>query len=782
MAAKPHRKTSRATQAQALLPANQPPAVSPVVCDRSRWLVPLLLLAATLASYLPCLNGDFIWDDGAWTTKSEYYLRDLRGLWEIWTNPTAMQQYFPVTATSFWLDWHFWREWTLPYHLENVLLHVTAAILFWRLLSRLAVPGAVLAAFIFALHPAMVESVAWITERKNVLSLVFMLLSMLSYPYLVSSSTEQQEQRGHRLRYTLSLLLFTAALLAKITAFVLPPIFLLIAWWNNNRLRWKKDVLPALPFFAIAFALGLLVHWLEKHHVGADGTDFSMSLAQRTVLAGRIFWFYPLQLLWPADMRLFYPKWHIDTTAPTAWLFTAAAFFTLFLLWKARHYPAIRAMFVAVLVYLIGISPVLGFLNVYGMFISDVADRWVHVPALGLIALAAAGLTRWLSRRWLTWLALPVLAALTWRHAGHYATEEGFWRAAIVHNPEAWIAHNNLGTILARKRCHDEATTHLQRAIELRPGYAEAWCNQANLLRETGRIDEALTSYHQALRLRPDDYPDAHNNLGLTLLLNGRPTDASFHFSKAIEIQPQHVLAHNNLGNYFLQSGRPTDAIASYQHALDIDPAYADAHNNIGMALLQQGMPAEAMVSIEKAIALRPGYAEALNNLGHALMQLHQPREALKHFSAAVQARPGYAQAHHNAGIAHYLLAEVDQTIASYEQAIQADPNLVSSMNNLAWILATYPDDRLRDGKKALLLAKQVNTLTGDRDATVLHTLAATLAENGRFDEAVQTARRSLDLANTQNNTALAAAVRDQLSRYESHQPFRDVAPDAKAR
>ncbi len=733
-----------------------------------------MLALAACAAYWPCRHGEFIWDDAAWTRNSSVYLRDLRGLWEIWTNTTAMQQYYPVTSTTFWIDWHLWRDWTLPYHLENVLLHALSAIMFRHLLHRLQIPGATLAAFVFALHPVMVESVAWITERKNVLSLALFFGAVIVWERDTDAGTNGPSWRG----WWITLLLFCAALLAKITVVVLPPALLLITWWKKGRLDWRKNLVPVLPLFVPAAALGVLITWLERYHVGAEGADFALTLSQRTVLAGRAFWFYPTQLIWPADVRLFYPKWSIDTGSPFQWLWPISAVATLAAAWLLRGRIG-RGTFASLSFYAGTLLPVMGFFNVYGMLLADVADRWVYVPSLGLIALGAACAARHFhTSRWrmLPWAAIPILFVMTWRHAGHYATEETFWRTAIRDNPDCWCARNNLGTVLARKQQYEEALGHLDRALELRPAYPDARCNRANLLRETDRKDEAIADYREALRMNPD-YPDALNNLGLTLLQRGQHAEAEELFRRAITVQPMHAMAHNNLGNVLLQAGRPEEAIAAYQHALDIQPDYADALNNIGLTRLRQQRPADALPFLEQAITARPDYAEAINNLGHALLMLGRRADAKIRFQQAVQVKPGYAQAYHNLAITCYLGAQVGDCIAAYNQALEANPNLLGSLNNLAWILATFPDDNLRDGIRALELANKASDLSGQNDPTILHTLAAALAENARYDDAAAAARRALEMSKAQGNASLGTAISDQLRLYESHHPFRDVAP-----
>ena len=258
----------------------------------------------------------------------------------MWFQPTALQQYYPLSGTTFWLDYQLWKFWTTPYHVENVLLHALAALFFWRLLLRLQVPGAWLASALFALHPVMVESVAWITERKNVLSLVFYLGALLAYlryaqgvtsgEWRVTSKCQvtgtaelplrpaRHLSRAYRRRwrrlhpslfYGLAFVLFLCALLAKTTTFSLPAVILLIGWWKRGQIRWRADVLPTLPFFALALGLCAVTAWLEKYHVGAQGSDFALTFPQRCLVAGQAFWFYPGKLFWPANLCFVYPRW-----------------------------------------------------------------------------------------------------------------------------------------------------------------------------------------------------------------------------------------------------------------------------------------------------------------------------------------------------------------------------------------------------------------------------------------------------------------------------------------
>ena len=306
------------------------------------WQGGLIVLLVFLA-YLPALRGSFVWDDDSWTTNLSALFQNPSGLRSIWFQPTALQQYYPLSGTSFWLDYQFWKFWTTPYHVENVLWHVLAALLFWRLLLRLRVPGAWLAGAIFALHPVMVESVAWITERKNVLSLVLYLGALLAYLRYAQGVTDDERQvpgvgkkqarltsRGTCYRVTwhaspvtflwLAFVLFLCALLAKTTTFSLPAAILLIGWWQRGQIRWRADVLPTLPFFVLALGLCAVTAWLEKNHVGAQGPDFALTFPQRCLVAGHAFWFYLGKLFWPANLCFVYPRWQPNPGSGWQWL------------------------------------------------------------------------------------------------------------------------------------------------------------------------------------------------------------------------------------------------------------------------------------------------------------------------------------------------------------------------------------------------------------------------------------------------------------------------------
>jgi len=645
------------------------------------WFLGFLLLVSTFLAYLPAWHGGFVWDDDSWTLRLSGLFQNASGLRLIWFQPTELQQYYPLTATSFWLDYQLWKFWTLPYHVENILLHVLAALLFWRLLVRLQLPGAWLAAALFALHPVMVESAAWITERKNVLSLSLYLASLLAYERFAPWVTDDRragtktdaratapgpagQPRHAALFYGLALLLFVGALLAKATAFSLPAVILLVGWWKRGRIRWRADVLPTLPFFALALGLCALTAWLEKNHVGAEGPDFALAFPQRCLIAGRAFWFYPGKLFWPAGLCFVYPRWQPNPAAWWQWLYPVTAVGIIVGLWLARK--RIGRGPVTALLYFVGtLFPVLGFMNAYGMRFSFVWDHWVYLSSLGLLALVV-GTAQFLGARAVVYgVAVPVLVVLgvlTWRQCGMYADAETLWRITLARNPDCWMAHDNLGTLLADQGKLPEAMQHFERALQLNPDEAETYNDLGFALARQGKLAEAIQHYERALQLKPD-YAKAHCNWGVALARQGKLAEAIQHFERALQLKPDYAEAENNLGSTLAQQKRLAEAIQHFERALQLKPDYAEAENNLGIALATQGKLAEAIQHFERAVQLKPDYAEAHCYLGFSLASRGDSVRAIQHLQQAL----ALATAQGNTALAESIRTQ----LKSYQPALR---------------------------------------------------------------------------------------------------------------
>ena len=514
----------------------------------------------------------------------------------MWTDFTALQQYYPLAGTSFWIDYHLWGYDTFPYHVENVLLHALAALLFCALLRRLQVPGPWLAAAIFALHPMMTESAAWITERKNVLSLTLFLGALLAYgrfaQFWQTDANPATDAPGPLSRpwsaYSLAWLLFLAALLAKATAFCLPPTLLLLCWWKRGRFRWRGDVLPTLPFFALAVGLGLVTAWLEKNHVGARGPDFDISFPQRCIIAGHALWFYAGKLIWPANLCFVYPRWQPDAASLSQWAWPITAAAVVLTLWLARRRIG-RGPLTAILFFIGALFPLLGFMNGYFMRYSFVCDHWAYFSSLGFIALVAALIARitlilHVPRALDIFAAvfLPVLALLTWRQSAMYLDSKTLFQTTLERNPNANLDHDNLGLILFQEGHTDEAIAHFRRAVEIRPTSANAHNNLANALRQTGDVRGALQHYQKSLDLDPAN-PGTYGNLAWLLaacsdasIRNGPKAVTLAEKADQLSSGANPVIA-GTLAAAYAESGRFPQAIATVQRALSLVSAHPNS-------------------------------------------------------------------------------------------------------------------------------------------------------------------------------------------------------------
>ncbi|HZM03712.1 MAG TPA: tetratricopeptide repeat protein [Candidatus Saccharimonadales bacterium] len=575
----------------------------------SRPLRGLLLVCLVAVAYFRALGCGFIWDDDQYVTENPA-LRTLAGLRHIWFTPSATPQYYPLVHTSFWLEYHLWGLAPLGYHLVNVLLHGLAAWLFYKTLLRLRVPGAWLAAAIFALHPVMVESVAWVTERKNVLSAVFYFASALAYFRFNPPEEAKIPGKPQWKWHGLALLFFAAALLSKTVTCSLPATLLVVYWWKRGKVRWP-DARPLLPFFAIGACLGLVTAWMERHHVGAEGADWTLSVAQRFLIAGRALWFYAGKLVWPARLTFIYPRWDVDAGQWWQWLFPAAALAALAALWFMRHRVG-RGPLAAALVFAGTLGPALGFINLYPMRYSFVADHFQYLAAIGLITLFAGWAVRW--PRWGVALLLATLGALTWLQTGMYRDAETLWRTTLVRNPNALIARSKLGVILLQQGRVEEAAAQFRAVLQAQPGSVDPLCNLGMILFQNGKTGEAEACFQKALEIAPN-YDMAHNGIGSVLLRQGHVDEAMDHFQRAVDLNPLNISARLNLGLALVQKNKWDDAAFQFEKCLDLDPESAPAHANLGDLFLKEGRVADSLVQYQAALALQPANPAILNDL-----------------------------------------------------------------------------------------------------------------------------------------------------------------------
>jgi tetratricopeptide (TPR) repeat protein len=663
----------------------------------------LAVLGATLLAYLPSLAGGFIWNDSDYVTAPS--LRTVRGLVGIWTRVGATQQYYPLLHSAFWLQHRLWGNNPLGYHAVTLLLHAASAVLFALVLRRLSSggpgPGVLggaewVAAFLFALHPVHVESVAWISEQKNTASTAFYLASALAY-----LGFDGSRRPG---TYATALALFACSLMCKTVTATLPAALLVALWWKRGRLDWRRDTVPLVPWLALGAAVGLFSGWVERQYVGAQGAEFDLSLPARALVAGRAVWFYAWHLVWPFGLNFLYPRWTVDPSAGWQWLFPLGVLLAGAALWLLRRRN--RGPLAAFLFFVGSLFPALGFVNLYGARYSWVWDHWQYLPDLGPIALAAAALMiawrgvspqrRVLGIGLAAALAL-LLASLTWAHCRMFHDDETLYRTTLVRNPGSWLAHNNLGTLLAATPGGSGAAiAQYEEAARIEPDDATAYYNLGSVLAKSpGRSADAIAEFEHALSLRPD-YADARSNLGVVLARTpGRLDEAVAQFKEALRIDPADAEIHNDLGNaYARMQGRLEDAVTEYGEALAINPEYAEGHADLGLALLRMpGRLNDAVAHLEEAVRLDPGRAEAHFNLGNALRLVPgRLDDAAAQYGEAIRINPDYAEAHGNLGtlLAH-ANGRLDDAVAQYEQALRLRPDAAALHLDLAIALLRIP-------------------------------------------------------------------------------------------
>lgn len=623
-------------------------------------LVAVILVAATVLAYKPVWHAGFIWDDDDYVTKNKL-LTAPDGLRRIWFSLDSPSQYFPLTYTVLRLEHACWGLDPSGYHGVNIVLHAINALLVWWLLRRLAVPGAWFGAAVWALHPVQVETVAWVTELKNVLMCFFLLLALLAWVRFI-----ERESKWKWFSYSLALFLFALALTAKTTACTLPAALLLIPWMRGQRID-RQRILAVVPFVALGLGMGLLTVWWERFHVGTHGPAFSMSVMDRVLVASRALWFYAGKLFWPVNLTFSYPRWEISAFHPLAYFWPLATAVLGVTMFCARDILR-RDVPAAVLFFAATLSPTLGFIMLYTFLYSFVADHYQYVACLGLIALACASATLALDRvrtrscmlKALFYAAIMlVLGTLTWRQCGMYADIETLWRVTIARNPASWMAHFNLASALVQQRQLAEAVNQYQQTLQLKPDYAPAYYGLGIALSQGGNLDQAMICYREALRINPG-YADAHNNLGNALFQTGKVDDAIAHYQEALRLNPKNEEARNNLAIAMIQKGGWEEAIDEFNMALQIDPQNAETENNLAWALVTT--PAKATRNGNEALRLsqdanrltenrNPSY---LRTLAAALAECGQFAQATETAERALR----LAQAQGNPGLAAALRSD----------------------------------------------------------------------------------------------------------------------------
>ena len=582
------------------------------------------IILAVALPYLPALRGGFVWDDEPLITANPL-LRTPSGLAEIWSG-SRIADYFPVTNTVFWIEHYLFGFNATGYHALNILLQAANALLLWRVLRRLQIPGAFLAGLIFAIHPIHAESVAWISELKNVLSMFFFLISALFF-------FEIEDQRTVRsgVAYCASLVAFLLALLSKTQVVFLPVALLLCAWWRNlpvdskhqgKSKGFQRDIVRTVPFFLLAIVFGLITIWFQNRGIGEEEIILG-PFTRRLANAGMAIWWYAKQVFAPVRLMAVYPQWRFDSPALAEWLPSIAIISSLLLLWW-RHS---RGLLFAFAYFIIALLPVIGFVRMlYPRSGALVADHLQYFADISLIALFSAGVARlWSTGRreiriataTIILVLIGLMGSYTWARAGVYRDEQTLWHDNFSKNPNTWQGHNRVGQLLFNQEKFAEALPHFERAVQLKPELADNYNLLGLVYCRLQRFEEGIAQYRKGLQLKEERPSTAQSvstatmrvNLANALTLTGNTFSD---LARAASDQGDTAAAEADTKE---ANTRFAEAIEQYEKALAIEPEHPAIHRNLGILLARLGRNEEAIPHLRKVLQLVPNEPSAHETL-----------------------------------------------------------------------------------------------------------------------------------------------------------------------
>ncbi len=749
-----------------------------------RWMVPgvcIFLVAMIWAVFGQTLRYGFVnFDDEKYVYENPDVTAglSLKGIAWAFTHVHAAN-WHPLTWISHMLDCQFYGLNPGGHHFTNILLHTTSTLLLFLVLRRMtgALWRSAFVAAVFAIHPLHVESVAWVSERKDVLSGLFFMLTIGAYVRYVHHPWSLY-------RYLMVALMLALGLMSKPMLVSLPFVLLLLDYWplgrletrtgqRNHLLSLRQIILEKLPLIGLA-AASCLATIFAQHETIKSFETISLPLRAGNALISYVA--YLRQMFWPAGMAVFYPfspgAVGVSNVILSSVLLAgiSAGVFVL-----RRHRPYLLTGWLWFLGMLV---PVIGLLQVGAQ---ARADRYTYLPEIGLylaltwaVADFCAG---WRHRRLLLGgCSAGILVALfisARTQTSYWRNSESLWTHTLACTSNNLVAHTDLGFALLQQGRVDDAVFHFQQALQIRPGYADSWFNLGNALLQQGRVDDAMVHFQQALQIRPG-YADAHFNLGVALVRKGNVDEAIAQFQQAVEIEPDDAEARLALGNALLQQGRVDEAMVYFRTARQIEPDDAEAHLALGNALLQQGRVDDAMVHFQQALQIEPKNAEAQCDLGAALFRKGNIDDAIAHFQKALEIKPGFTEAHINLGSALVKKGKVDEAITHFQKALEIEPDNVEALNDLAWLLATSPQASVRNGNRAVELAQRANQITGGENPMILSTLAAAYAGAGRFGDAQQSARKAVQMATVAGRQGLVDELTRELRLYEAGLPYQE--------
>jgi tetratricopeptide (TPR) repeat protein len=730
---------------------------------QQRRLICLLLVLLTLALYQPVANHDFVnFDDDQYITGNFHVNAGLTWSDIVWAFRSGYaHNWHPLTWISHMLDCQIYGLNPAGHHLTSLLFHIVNTVLLFLFLSRYTettwASGWVAA--LFACHPAHVESVAWIAERKDVLSTFFWLLTLFTYarfaeeskvqaskPKSQVSQLEAREPQSKiqtpksKIFYAAALSMFACGLMSKPMVVTLPFVLLLLDFWPLQRFGTEsiqRLFVEKIPFFALSLVSCVITFRVQQ---GAVAPLEALPLSFRIINAAVSYLLYVSKSFWPADLAVLYP---IRRPWPPGMAIIATLFVLTVSVLVVRLARRCPFLFVGWFWYLGTLIPVIGLVQVG---LQSMADRYLYIPGIGLSVIVVWGFnalsSTWPERKWIAaGMGIAVLAgcvAGTRMQLQYWQNSIALFSHAKAVAPGNDMTDNHLGEALDAAGQFDQAIPILKESVRINPHNARGLSELGTALARQGKLPEAIECFRRAVELRPNDAV-LHYDLGAELLENGHLDEAASELLTALQLNPNIAAAHRSLASVLLKKGETSAALEHFATAIQLNPGWADAHFDFGLALLNHNQPAEATAQFSEAVALAPNATRSHYRLAEALSRQHRSREAIN----------------------------------EYWQALQLDPDFPEALNELAWILATDPDPELRSGTVAVHLAEHACGLTRYQAAAMLTTLGAAYAEADRFSEAIATTQKARDLAAAAGQTDLANGDEHLLQLFKSGQSYR---------
>jgi len=760
-----------------LRPSNGPtPAARPETPPGRGWLtagICSLLVVLVFLVFGQTYGHRFInYDDSSYVYDNPQILKglNLEGIAWAFTHVHS-DNWHPLTTISHMADCQMYGLWAGGHHLTNVVLHAAAAVLLFFALRELtgAFWRCAFVAAVFAIHPLRVESVAWVAERKDVLSGVFFMLTLWAYARYV-------RRPANRRGYAMVMLWFAAGLMSKPMLVTVPFVLLLLDYWPLGRLQKAAQlphlVVEKLPLMALSLLSCMATLFSQTASIRSF-EDFSIPIRIGNALVAYVA--YLGKMIYPANLAVFYPlwkggwpMWEVILAALLLAGLTAAAW-----LLRRKH----PALLVGWCWYLGMLVPVIGLVQVG---VQAYADRYTYLPLIGPVAalawVAVDGAGKWRHRNvvlgGVSAVLLGVLALADHRQTSYWLDDTTLWTHALGCTRNNYVAHNNLGLEFLVQTRTEEAEIHFREAIAANPLFAKAHYNMGCVRMLQQRWEEAVACFQKAAELDPS-MAEAHNNMGNLFVKLGRREEAAAQYQQTLAIKPGYPEAHNNLGNLYLLGGMKVEAEAEFKEALRLKPDYSDAHSNLGNALLEWGRKEEGVAHLQEVLRLGPASPEVFINLGWTLFELGRAEESLACLREALRLQPDYPEAHNNLGSVLFQQGRVEEAIRHMEKSVELQPSNWNTRQNLALMLVASPEAGLRNGARAVQLALQVNEANGGRNPASLYILAAAYAEAGEYAKGLQTAQKALPLVTAPSNTDLAGKLQDVIKRCQAGRGLR---------